>query len=68
LPTDDVPKPPTAFLSFAERDEIVVDTRKVQMTASRRRFRAIELPVLAGKRLIRVPIPDIQHENPRGVG
>ena len=47
LPIDDVPRPPTAFLSFAERDEIVLDTRKVRMAASRRRFRAIELPVLA---------------------
>jgi hypothetical protein len=25
-------------------------------------------PLLAGMRLIGLPIPDIQHENPRGVG
>jgi hypothetical protein len=31
-------------------------------------FRESELPVLAACCLIGIPVPDIQHENPRGVG
>jgi hypothetical protein len=38
------------------------------MTASEKSFLSGELPVLAGKRLIGLPIADVQLENPRAVG